>query len=1142
MKRLILTSLAASLPLYAQSIMHVGPYTRPGAAAEVHVTEWFPPMKSPEPYLKKLSADSVEAQLLATRLMQHAQDEEAFLRLCDPALTYDYSTVGVSESATLEGKDSVLVAMMLRDVCLSAKLATAPSREVLLSLRDILVKTEGQRNRASSLLHYISTASALSEDELRLLQVLLATRFGISRCHLVQARQAQHLLQAFRGGKEVVFTQAQEKRIVEKYPALVPVLQTERSLHGSVSSYVKRGRYSREHLLIYLLWQNTEHAIQLARKLHKPGYELLRRDTAALGDYLSYRGITYYRNLGQEVPQSCLTALKIRALENPAAAAEIIRKQNEELEPELRPLAPRCMLALGGKESGWEPVQVTAEGVHPAWPDASAVELPLWSPHLLGLADETAATVQAAFASDLSELAKLLTALREHHGAAGIVLAHMLEECNRVRPIHKDLTLPVYARIALHFKPDGLTVNYDEQSEQFGVTCAAPTGSPIAAEALNKAPQLLHRLTLQLALLEKHSRHTELKQACEQLARVLNRSNLWPLVICQRELRGFSREALLTLFEHYEGERAPLRTYGEAIGLSKEMSIAARAPEDELGNRLTLAAEVSAPNSTMAQRQQAADTLLGIVSAHPDSEEAADIIAHLLHHGQAAKVAAHTACPPAAFRGRYADSGLQLIRHYLAEGNRNAAQNVLNIMQEDTETDTTPAYRLACALLSSDESTRTRLRRDAKLLAMLYRHFDSKVYRDYLANLTAAGEEPDTIMKCELLLSKGRQAGISPRMAERLAAAGQWAEAAFCYEYLVAEGISTATPYGLLPSQADIYRYRLLANDCHTKAAPQLPKQATPDTPSCGNLQSAATPLAVLPARDWKCKNTPTLHGRLCNIIYRPHSKQVQQLRLLLNDGTEHILPVSEAAENVEPYLREWEQANGFVNWEWARRKGTEHQMPLHGKPVAATRDFSVAGEYHVRILTAEGNIQEGLTWNLKPEHKQQALAWCAEHHRYRELHIAATPQEALQTAKAKGLSVVVLLDRKGRFTYNNGHEMLERYLAAHPEAVTQWGQRYVLLPLAPPLLDYDELKKLGEAVRHTPETVQQLLDIEKALRPDAQTEASPISGILEHARKEGHGFYACVISPQGTTVGALPLGGAYLPQDIFAELVPIKK
>lgn len=1143
MKRFILTSLATTLPLHAQSYIVAPPHTRPGAAAEVHVLDWFPPIPEPVPYLRKLSADSVEAQLMATRLMHNAQDAEAFLRLCEPTLVYDYNDIGVRKGVSSEGMDTISVAIILRDVQLSAKLAHAPSKEVLLSLRDILVKAKNNKKRAAALLNYITTAPTLSEDELRLLQVLLATRFGISRCHLVLARQAQFLLREFRGGREVAFSPSAENHIADKYPALAPVLQTERSLRGQVSSAIKRGRHSREHLLIYLLWQNTEHAIQLARKLPRPGYELLRKDTTALGNYLSYKGITYYRNLGQEVPQSCLTALAVHDFESPEAAAKVVHEQNKQLEPELRPLAPRCLLALGGKESGWEPVQVTAEGVHPAWPDASAVQLPHWSPALLGLENEQTATVQAAFTADLTALEQQLTHLREEHGAAGMVLAHMLEQCNSVRPVRKDLALPVYARIALHFEEDGLTVDYNDQNEQFGVGCVHRTGAPIVDEALCKAPQLLHRLTLLLALLEKNGHTTELEQACGQLARILNRNNLWPLVICQRELRGFSRQALIKLFEHYEGERAPLLAYGEAMGLSKEMSIAARAGEDELADWLTLAAEVSAPDSTTAQREQATDALLAIAASHPGRELVADIIAHLLANGQAAKVATRAEYPAGIFQGRYAGSGLQLIRHHLKNGDRDAAHKVLALMQQDETTDTTPAYRMACALLSNNEETATRLRRDAQLLAMLYSYFDSKVYYDYLADLTAAGEEADTIMKCELLLSKARQVGISPRMAASLAAAGKWAEAAFCYEYLVAEGISTATPYGLVPSQADIYHYRMLANEYRSKPGTQPPQQPEPAAPGAtGNIQPAAAPLAVLPARDWKRKNAAPLHAQLCNVIYRPYSKEILRLRLRLSDGSEQQLPVNELAEDIAPYLAKWEKANGFVNWEWARRKGTEHQFPLYGKPVAATRDFCVAGEYHVRVLTPEGDIQEGLTWNLIPEHKQKALAWCAENHRYPELHMATTPQEALDKAKTHGLSVVVLLDRKGRFTHGSGHESLERFLATYPAAAAVWGQRYVLLPLAPPLLDYDELKRLDDDVRHSPETIQQLLDVEKALNPHAQSAHSPIPPMLEHARKEGHGFYACVITPQGTTTGSLPLGGANPPLDIFAKLIPVKK
>ena len=165
----------------------------------------------------------------------------------------------------------------------------------------------------------------------------------------------------------------------------------------------------------------------------------------------------------------------------------------------------------------------------------------------------------------------------------------------------------------------------------------------------------------------------------------------------------------------------------------------------------------------------------------------------------------------------YAGNGLLLIRYYLSANNRPAAQQVLAIMAQDAATDTTPAFRLACALLSADPAEQARLRKDALILAMFYRHVDHRVYDAWRDALAREGEQVEDIMKAELLLSGGRSVGITPELARHYEKSGQWATAAFCYEYLVAEGISTASPYGKIPTQADICRYRAAAEACRAK-------------------------------------------------------------------------------------------------------------------------------------------------------------------------------------------------------------------------------------------------------------------------------------------------------------------------------------
>ena len=796
---------------------------KPSCAAEVNIADYY---RTSDAAMNRANyRTQSEIQIRGNHLLYHPKDDAAFIDCCDPKLPYQDVILpqnqenipewGVETLATALHFKYLIATMGKRGLTLNQR------PDFLLSVRDALSGKADYELYQQRILRIVAEDEHLTEDELSILDSILRQWYGMNNCHLVQIRQLQFILRDFRDDKPVCFSEKQSALLHARYPSLTPLLHAERSLNGQAALQINdRTHHWHQHILYNLLWQHTEGAIQLARKLYQPGYELLRQDAAALPDYLSFKGINYYRLLGQEVPQSCLTALSVNQFKNPAAAAKVVRKQNTSLPRELRPLAPRCVLALGGRQSAWQPVKVTARGVNPDWPDASAVTLPMWKPALLGLQDEKPATVQAVFQTDLNSLEELLQALREEHGAAGCVLARMLRECDRVRPVYRDLVIPVYVRIAMHFEEDGVTVDYNPEQQSFEIAeMWDHTGFPIVDEALCKAPQLLHRLTLQLALLEKHGHTKELEQACGKLARVLNRSNLWPLIICQRELRGFSPQAILTLFSCYEGEKAPLAAYGEAMGMHREMALAAQAPEDELGEQLVLAAQVAGSMpATPEQKKEAAEQLLEKAREQKDSPSAADTIALLLEHGHAEQLLQWPELPPHSLQGSYAGNGLMLIRHHLKAGNEEAARKVLGIMQLDTTTNTTPAYRLACALLSSNAEQQAQLRKDALILALFHRHVDHRVYESWRQALSSAGEEVENLMKAELLLSDGRSAGITPAMARRYEAAGQWDTAAFCYEYLIAEGISTATPYGQVPDHAAIYHYRLQANACRAKA------------------------------------------------------------------------------------------------------------------------------------------------------------------------------------------------------------------------------------------------------------------------------------------------------------------------------------
>lgn len=1051
-------------------------------------------------------------------LLRDINDDEAFYRLsfCSKSIDKQIALLPKEQQERL----SVLLEYR-RILNVRSRFAADPGKEFVLRMRDFIRSDMKASERYEALRAWLWESEHHSWAQLEMLRRAMMYYTGYTGRVMADARMTQNFIRCYSDGSPVVLSTEQERKLTEYLAhSHSTFVHTERALNGGIATATSQGRQRTHNLLASLIWQNPRAAQALARGKAMYGYELLTMEPGTTPAFLSSKGILHYKEYGHDAPESCLTALQF-----PAADADALRRQNARLPEELKALAPRCLLALGHQDADWKPVLLRSdETAH--WPDASAVQLPGWKPALLGLADEAPRTVLDAFDADMQELSRLLDGVQQNHGTAALMAAS-LRACDAVRPLPTDGRLPVYVRIALRMELDGLTLELEPDR---GFDFRGPeTHLPILSEACLYVPRLLHRMTLQLALLEKHERYDELEKSCASLARLLNRHSLWPLIICQRELRGVSPRALMIMFHHYEGEKSPLPTYGEAMGLEAEMTVAALAGEDETGENLMHAAYVSGAMPTNEQqRNTSARALLALAQEHATDDDpriCSSIISLLLRSGMGELLLSWEDCPRRFFCGKYAGNGLRLIETLLACDRSSDAQKLLADMAEQDDTKATPAWRLAAAMLATSPAEASRLRKDALLLTMLWRTCDENIYTEGLELLASTPEGAANAVRLSLICTEGLSAGVSPAMAEMFLRHGQPAKAAFVYEYLLCEGVSTATPYGRIPSHADIARYRALAQECLQETAPteELPQQsAVAPVVSYKFTNSAAC--------EWRLKDGSSVHGRLVGVYEQPDSLCIQA-----EDGKTRLLLRSSLAESPTQRIETWKRENGISLWEWKRPPYYLANFDKEwGCPLYAYPDFGKPGHHILAVLRPDNSISHLRTFGLTGKQAEQAAAFCKEHDKLsQQLRLATTPTQAAEMAADTGLPVLVMFFTEKSIdpmptTMGTPAQKLYFYLAAHPEAPAIWRDKFILLPVV--------REQIGSGFGFSAATRNALLLLEQKYRPG--TTAAESALLRKMDALSGNSIlsqpHACLISSGESKNGIPELDPATVPPEDF--------
>ncbi len=375
--------------------------------------------------------------------------------------------------------------------------------------------------------------------------------------------------------------------------------------------------------------------------------------------------------------------------------------------------------------------------------------------------------------------------------------------------------------------------------------------------------------------------------------------------------------------------------------------------------------------------------------------------------------------------------GLCFLREQLAAGQHAAAAQILALSEADSTINTTPACRTARSLLlaQSRPAEAERLRRDALLLALLRRDTEPELLYAYVDDLLQHGTKEDLALAQRVSLWCGAFP-VSRAMAERYAALGCRAEAAFCCEALLRFNIARG-------SEADALRR--LRDACG----------AAPDKAAEEGRESAAEPPSPFRAesRDWALKDGSSLRGEL-RAIY----PTLGFMRLQAADGSLRDIRLSELAEDPAAIFAQWKADNGIREWKWTYR-GPCYRHDLRGKLLSACADLAHPGHYLYTVVDESLCINRGESWGLDADKRALIAAHYREHGSARPCGdplVAADLAEARRLSAEKGVPVMLFFTAApGKHSLpNSAMAELENQLVLHPEDAARWRESMVILPV----------------------------------------------------------------------------------------------
>lgn len=547
--------------------------------------------------------------------------------------------------------------------------------------------------------------------------------------------------------------------------------------------------------------------MRLRRLLHDPD---------ALLDRHAQKGIWRWRyTWGKDLPAAVARSMRLMRqrqegrLPSPADCAAV-NCASSAMEPDMLGFIPRCQLAADPGCAPWK--ELSAPGVSLfLMPDGSAPSLPQWNASLLGTPSdmETSAAALAELARRAGE-AETLPAL----------LAFSLCEA--------DLALPDgYPRPRLNVDGyDTFRIQLEATCHEHGIDMIFNREGPHFSrddETLQQAARdlalALHRCVLQLAVREREGRVRAWNREAAALAAVLNKHDLWPLLVNEIELRGIPPETYAKLVSLYEGAPELLQALAASANAGICASIA-RLIEGGEPRATTLAALMrdafvlqGAIVLPREHQTEIAMKWLRLEQTHPDARLGA--AQYLCSQLRADVVNLWEDIPAPLLSGQFSYTGFSLVRHALLTGDTRRAKDIFARMASTPGAWKHAETHAAHALLAQragDDATAAREQKNALLLTAIAIHQGG--YSSYYSfhTLLDAGWLTQAERMLLLMRSRPEYRARKTELFEAFARERRYASAAYIAEDLLHEACVNATPSSYLGTQADIVSWRVRAD------------------------------------------------------------------------------------------------------------------------------------------------------------------------------------------------------------------------------------------------------------------------------------------------------------------------------------------
>lgn len=564
------------------------------------------------------------------------------------------------------------------------------------------------------------------------------------------------------------------------------------------------------------------------RQLHyiTHNFNTLRTDIAE-------EGISRFKRKGQALPSCCLESMNSLAARHHLipidvpATVEQIRNSAATIPKHMQGFVPRCLLALGGQTPAWEKMDVYDDLSIMHFPDITAVRLPQWNCSYLITPDETTEAYRQTYKHNLSELDELCKQAKAKN-KTDLLIALALKECDDALPDNQETRHSAIATkqtacysLLLEMNLGDLAVPApsEEGPESFNIIVSSNDANRDEFERLREfVPRQLHSCTTGLAVLEDRGEWDALRTECAALAELLNRYDVWSLLICQHELRGVSPLALSELFSHYERDPRRIARYFDILRAPHYSIFPQFNRSWNLGEGIraanTLAGQIPASDS---DRQNILDRIVingmeGYRNGTINIDSLHIMIRHLGEHGYGEATAALASLIPEFGKTGYPSAVYAVIHHHLTQNRPGPAAAYIRDIQTGKRYDR-PLLHLAIAeyeeALGHDELARKHYM-DAVTLNALFFHAGLRDDYDlFLQTLLTYGNYRDAE---RFYFNMGHRVVDMYKLAEAYIASEQWDKANYIYEYIVHRGICVNAPSYTDPTHEQIVLSRAMAD------------------------------------------------------------------------------------------------------------------------------------------------------------------------------------------------------------------------------------------------------------------------------------------------------------------------------------------